>query len=80
MKQPKEGFYMGIRKMTEDGDMVGFENTYGPVRTIFIWSAYLLGGSLIVDEGIKLTKKAVKSIKSKIDEYNEYKKKKEESK
>ena len=73
MKQPKEGFYMGFKKMTENGEMVALENTYGLARTAFIWSAYFIGCVVIANAGIEVTEQAIKTIKSKIDKHKKKK-------
>ena len=78
MKQPNEGFYMGFRKMTESGQMVNFENTYGLVRTAFILSAYFVGTGVLLEAGVKVGKRFINAAKV---HYNDHKmKKKLESK
>lgn len=74
MKQPNEGFYMGIRKMSEDGQMISFENTYGLARTAFIWTAYLVGGLVLMNTGVKIGKRAINAAKVQINEYKMKKK------
>ena len=74
MKQPNEGFYMGFRKMTESGQMVNFENTYGLARTVFILSAYFIGTGVLLEAGVKVGRRFINAAKV---HYNKHKMKKE---
>ena len=72
MEQPKTGFYMGVKRLTENGDLVKIENTYGPFRTTFIVTCMIVGGSVIgmkvgnlMEEGIHWTKAKIKEHKNK---------------
>lgn len=73
MKQPSEGFYMGIRKMNKNGQMMYVENTYGLLRTAFILSAYFVGCIVITEAASKERKRLIDAVKAR---YNDHKKKK----
>jgi hypothetical protein len=76
MKQPKEGFYMGIRTYDSEDNLVAIENNYGAFRT-WVFATCLVTGAYIIGEQIgKVALIGVAFIKNKIEES---KKKKEES-
>lgn len=72
MEQPKTGFYMGVKGLTKNGDLIKIENTYGPFRTTFIITCMIVGAGVIgmkvgdlMEEGIHWTKVKIKEHKNK---------------
>ena len=73
MKQPKTGFYMGVKGLTEEGEIISFENTYGPVRTTIIIGCMVVGATVIGNAIGYGVEKGVRCLKTKIKEHQDKK-------
>lgn len=65
----RKGLYVGFRFLSKEGQMVAWENSYGPVRTTFLLTAYFIGGSILIEAGAKGLVKGAKYVRAKIQEH-----------